>query len=57
MFKIGDVVWLNSGGPAMTVIQDSKKGVCICGWHDNNLNHNESDFPDVCLRTTDPDKQ
>ena len=31
-FKKGDVVWLKSGGPKMTIKSTSKLDICTCIW-------------------------
>jgi uncharacterized protein YodC (DUF2158 family) len=47
-FKNGDVVILRSGGPRMTIIGDSKKGVQCC-WFDNRQTEHRSTFPSGAL--------
>jgi len=52
-FKIGDVVWLKSGGPPMT-ISALKDKFCYCDWFINDkMEH--GDFVYDILTTEDPD--
>ena len=46
--KIGDIVGLNSGGPAMTVMSISGDA-CKCRWYNGEEELSES-FPSICLR-------
>ena len=32
MIKKGELVWLKSGGPSMTVFETCTKGTCTCIW-------------------------
>jgi uncharacterized protein YodC (DUF2158 family) len=36
--KIGDVVWLKSGSPSMTVRYIDKDDIITCDWFDGNKN-------------------
>lgn len=52
-FKVGDVVFLKSGGPAMTVaadetINESYGHVCRTGWFDGG-EYKEARFPETVL--------
>jgi len=55
MFKLGDVVRLKSGGPAMSVLAFGKRdsdgaATADCAWHDGNDGLETANFPLVCLR-------
>jgi uncharacterized protein YodC (DUF2158 family) len=41
---VGDVVALNSGGPAMTIVKNLGKGKVSCQWFDTDNDINEQDF-------------
>jgi uncharacterized protein YodC (DUF2158 family) len=52
-FKAGDVVQLPSGGPAMTVLGDSKDhpGQVVCAWFLDDGSCQLQHFPADALRT------
>jgi uncharacterized protein YodC (DUF2158 family) len=58
--KAGDVVWLKSGGPAMTVTAISpedhgREEVVVCRWFTaDQVKPETGEFPRVALRTSDP---
>ena len=59
--KIGDVVWLKSGGPAMTVIDFSVDGYnnptsVKCQWLGYDGPPIDATFNALCLTYQDPDK-
>lgn len=55
--KIGDVVRLNSGGPAMTVLgYDPSDGETKCAWFNAELQACGDYFPSVCLSAHSPDQ-
>lgn len=59
-FKTGDVVHLNSGGPAMTIelyIEGSVDCTAWCVWQDADGDPQRHAFPDVCLRLAPPKEQ
>lgn len=41
-FKVGDVVTLKSGGPAMTVVQLNDSGTVAVHWFEKDSNGNQS---------------
>ena len=43
-FTKGTVVRLNSGGPKMTALSDTKDGQVSCQWFDRNEKMHKSDF-------------
>ncbi len=51
--KPGTVVWLKSGGPAMTIKENVDKSYVICGWFNGSKLH-ESKFSTYQLTTDDP---
>lgn len=53
--KIGDVVYLNSGSPELTVTQIKNDQVWVNWLGPNNAVH-EAIFPSVCLSTTNNPK-
>lgn len=56
-FKMGDVVRLNSGGPAMTVINpDAADGDAYCTWW-NDGEYGSKGFPHAALTPATPDPQ
>jgi uncharacterized protein YodC (DUF2158 family) len=51
--KIGDVVWLKSGGPSMVIYKDLEGGVADCQWFAREtLQHGR--FPITSLVGEDP---
>jgi uncharacterized protein YodC (DUF2158 family) len=48
-FKVGDIVELNSGGEAMTVVKTSKTDI-VCQWFSKGGRLNKNQFPVECLR-------
>lgn len=50
IFNIGDVVQLNSGGPAMTVSGEASYGGVLCQWFDKNQDVKSKDFQEESLR-------
>ena len=47
---IGDVVYLNSGSPPMTVLDTSENTPYVrCGWKDNYGESHQSAFPSACV--------
>lgn len=52
-FQIGDVVRLKSGGPVMTVIDESFLG---CTWFDDEKHAQTHGFPEKCLILVDSEK-
>jgi len=51
--RVGDVVWLNSGGPAMTVVTIYGEGDdrrADCSWVAEDGRTMSHTFPVVCLR-------
>jgi uncharacterized protein YodC (DUF2158 family) len=57
LFKIGDVVRLRSGGPAMTVkTEDDGDGQVECQWFEKRKAHS-SWFPAKSLTESEPDGQ
>ncbi len=55
ILEVGDVVWLASGGPALTIIEiDEEKATAEVYWHDGQR-FQETDFPLVALVDRDPD--
>jgi len=50
--EIGDIVYLNSGSPPLTVIA-KKANLIRVGWIWTDL-YSEALFPEICLRTTPP---
>ena len=55
-FKRGDVVRLNSGGQAMTVVDfyDASGPVYNCWWFEHTLNVTNAEFPEACLTLVTP---
>ena len=51
--KPGDVVFLKSGSPAMTLVEDSGNGTFVGKWFDGSANRQDS-FPGVALTADDP---
>ena len=51
-FNIGDIVWLKSGGPAMTVKGENKNDDILCTWFANN---EPKDHPFVAGQLTNKD--
>jgi uncharacterized protein YodC (DUF2158 family) len=51
--KAGDVVWLKSGGPKMTVKSIDSKQLCKCIWFQHGEIHH-CDFEIVTLTKNDP---
>lgn len=49
---VGQIVWLKSGGPAMTVDQIMDK-LISCKWF-NGATAAQSNFPEAALTETDP---
>jgi len=55
-FKVGDVVWLKSGGPAMTVTAIGELTLrCDVKWFTFEEMEGKSSYPAVCLTHEDPD--
>ena len=54
--KIGDVVWLKSGGPSMTIKEYSEKDYFICNWFENTKIR-ESKFNANQLCKVNPDNK
>lgn len=52
MFNVGDIVYLKSGGPAMTVISDDGKQTTV-QWFNGSAPQSTA-FPDATLVTDDP---
>ena len=55
LFKRGDLVELNSGGPAMTVVECDERGNVLCRWFPGGKYGNQHEtmayeFPQVCLK-------
>jgi uncharacterized protein YodC (DUF2158 family) len=50
-FKIGDVVYLTSGGPAMTVTDAREVGVYEASWFTNSGELRAHCFESACLQT------
>jgi uncharacterized protein YodC (DUF2158 family) len=48
-FKVGDVVRLKSGGPAMTVSFKNVDGDWVCVWFDKDGKKQASSFTPECL--------
>lgn len=51
-FKIGDVVQLKSGGPAMTVLdvgKDAAKTVAVVWYAEEEEQFRRDSFPEICL--------
>lgn len=49
--KVGDVVVLNSGGPAMTVVKaDPGSDKVLCGWIDDAGDYDSVWLPPACVR-------
>jgi uncharacterized protein YodC (DUF2158 family) len=54
-FKIGDIVQLKSGGPAMTVVNFDGIGWLICNWIDKSQKLQSHAFPpDAVIHAPDP---
>lgn len=51
-FKVGDVVYLKSGGPAMTVV-DKREGYILCMWHIDGEGMKTVDFVPESLTHVD----
>jgi len=47
--KPGDVVMLNSGGPAMTVLRPYEDGAWLCGWWTDAKTFESESFPEPAL--------
>ena len=47
-FKVGDVVWLKSGGPSMTVTEVGP--MMFCEWFANNVTSSKSFPPDALTK-------
>lgn len=56
--KIGDVVWLKSGGPALTVatVDEEADEVCVVWWNGSSFDE-EPDMPAAMLTTTNPNRE
>lgn len=52
IFKPGDVVRLNSGGPAMTVVDANERSV-NCLWFDNNLELKQQSLRPAVLKVAE----
>ena len=48
-FKVGDVVYLKSGGPAMTVV-DKREGYILCMWYVDGEGMKTIDFVSESLQ-------
>ena len=53
-FKKGDVVWLKSGGPRMTVNYKTANGSLSCVWFDENNKMCNGNFFAEALTDQDP---
>lgn len=53
-FQEGDVVYLKSGGPAMTITELSENHISYCQWFDKNLELQGSSFNNRVLTKEDP---
>lgn len=52
-FQPGDVVYLSSGGPSMTVLTVHANGSVTCQWFDDRRKLCTEDFPAVTLTKVD----
>ena len=52
--NIGDIVYLKSGGPALTIKSVHRCEVADVTWLDGNETLRSAEFPLVCLTKTDP---
>lgn len=53
-FKEGDVVYLKSGGPAMTITELSDDRSSYCEWFDKNQEQQSNSFKNTALTKEDP---
>jgi uncharacterized protein YodC (DUF2158 family) len=53
LFEIGDRVVLISGGPLMTVMEDTNGSPVKCVWFDDNKMKQIDEFPAATLRNID----
>ncbi len=50
-FKVGDSVFLNSGGPLMTVSSNADDGcLCVCEWFDHHGNPRRHSYEEKMLQ-------
>ena len=54
IFEVGDRVVLISGGPLMTVVEDSSGPVVKCTWFDVSQIRHTDEFVAATLRNLDP---
>jgi uncharacterized protein YodC (DUF2158 family) len=52
-FQIGEIVYLRSGGPAMTVAADGVKNIVPCEWFSNGLSFSRKFAPGMLLRASE----
>lgn len=56
--KPGDVVYLKSGGPAMTIVGEPPHGsTYICGWFIDDREYRHATIEAAALTTTPPDSK
>lgn len=53
-FKEGDVVFLKSGGPAMTVTEIKDDQISLCEWFDKHHAFHSKSFANISLVKEDP---
>lgn len=52
----GDIVWLNSGGPAMTITAiDTKEKMALCKWFDEDDHLQSALLPFVGIKKVQPE--
>jgi uncharacterized protein YodC (DUF2158 family) len=54
-FKVGDIVWLNSGSPSMTVVETAD-ALCYVAWVNDAGDKVHDEFAAACLRNSDPSR-
>jgi uncharacterized protein YodC (DUF2158 family) len=54
-FKIGDVVYLNSGGPAMTIVNIPDNNLYTVAWIDDKNKEQRSIYPGDAITSVNPD--
>lgn len=53
-FQEGDVVYLKSGGPAMTITELTEEDESFCEWFDKNLELQSGSFKNTTLTKDNP---
>ena len=48
-FKVGDVVYLRSGGISMVITKVFSDGVYVCAWHSTNGTPHSKQYPENVL--------